>query len=141
MTDLCLLAAVAGQTIAIPACAVEGVVDVTDVTPVPRTAPHVLGLTAARSKIVTLIDVAAALGEAPLEPAGRAIVAVVDGHRYAFRVDSVDEAMLLPPPIPLAGTLRQGWRKAVIGRVELGETFALLLDLKFLSAPEGFDTA
>ena len=131
MTELFLLARVAGEVIALPACGVEGVVDIVDVTPVPRTPPHVIGLAAVRSRIVTLIDVAIAVGETPLAPLGCAIIASVDGHRYALRVDTAEDALPLASASPIAeGQLRLGWRGAAIGRLQIGDRFALLLDVE-----------
>lgn len=139
MTELFLLARVAGQSIALHASHVEGVVDIESVTPVPCTPPHVIGLAAVRSQVVTLIDVACALGELPLEPIGRAVVTMIDGHRYALRVDAVDDVVLLPAAVPIKRTqITPGWRDAVLGRLQVGDAFALLLDPARIVSPSLF---
>ena len=66
MTELFLIAHVAGRGVAIPASLVDSVVDIADVVRVPRADPCVRGLAALRSRVVTVIDTGLALGLAPL---------------------------------------------------------------------------
>ena len=76
MDSLKLIARIAGQRIALTADAVESVVEIEAITPVPLAPPHVAGLAALRSRVLTVIDSYAALelGQSPrdgLMPGGR----------------------------------------------------------------------
>ncbi|HWU73325.1 MAG TPA: chemotaxis protein CheW, partial [Sphingomonas sp.] len=82
--QLFLIAHIAGRGVAIDSAQVESVVDIGAVIPTPRAAPHIRGLAALRSRVVTVIDTHAALGLPKLAIAGsRAVITVVDGHHYA----------------------------------------------------------
>ena len=67
------------------------------ITPVPRAAAHVAGLSALRSRVLTVIDCMRSLelGTADRQ-AGILEGAVVelDGHHYALIVDSVDDVRM-----------------------------------------------
>ena len=56
MNELLLIVTIAGQRVALPADAVESVVELDTLIPVPRAAPHVAGLSALRSRVLTVID-------------------------------------------------------------------------------------
>ena len=136
MTNLVLLAHVGTQTIAVDAKRVKAVVDIASVVPVPFSAPHILGLAAIRSQVLTVIDCSCALGHEPSTSTGRALVMIVDGHRYALRVDAVDDVVAaeiaevtkLAPMVP-------AWARAAIGCVDLGDRFAVLVDPAQLVVP------
>ena len=59
MEQLYLLATLAGARIAVDASEVEAVVKLTEISPVPGMGVHVAGLSALRSRVLTIIDVAA----------------------------------------------------------------------------------
>jgi len=59
MEKLYLLATLAGTRIAVEAGEVEAVVKLTEISPVPGMGAHVAGLSALRSRVLTVIDVAA----------------------------------------------------------------------------------
>ena len=61
MADLLLVVRLAGRRVAFPAAEVEGVVELEGLTPAPGAAPHVAGLSALRSRVLTVIDGLAAL--------------------------------------------------------------------------------
>ena len=61
MEALKLIARIADQQVAISADTVESVVEVEAITPVPLAAPHIAGLAALRSRVLTIIDSYAAL--------------------------------------------------------------------------------
>lgn len=129
MTELFLLAELADQRVAFPASEIDSIVDIESVTQIPLTPPHVVGLAAVRSQIVTVIDVAVALNESPVGPCGRAVIVVVDGHRYALRVAGVDDITQLPAVLPIdRGQVRASWRYAASGALDVNGRFALLLD-------------
>lgn len=129
MTELYVLASVGGQQIAFDATRVEAVVDIAMVVPVPLSADHVLGLAAIRSQVVTVIDCSAVVALAPVAPTGRAIVTAVDGHRYALRVEQVDDVVsgavrLADTQAPLDGR----WAGISEAVVDIGGAFAVVID-------------
>ncbi len=137
MTDtLYLIVSVHGQRIVLPADNVESVVEVDAVTPVPRVAPHIAGLFALRSRVLTVIDAAAALGLRPplLVPAMPAVIVIADGHPYAVLVDEVHDVMMAGPPTAPPALLEGGWAAAALGMVESGEDAYLLVDPAWLVA-------
>ena len=56
MNELLLVVTIAGERVALSAAAVESVVELDTLIPVPRAAPHVAGLSALRSRVLTVID-------------------------------------------------------------------------------------
>lgn len=129
MSDpLYLIGAIAGRPVAIDAALVDSVVDLTDVQPVLGAGPAILGLAALRSRVLTVVDCAAALGLADATPppgrqAGRAlptIVLMIDGYLYGFVLDHVDDVIAADRPIRLAGAPLGGpWTAATTGVVEV----------------------
>ena len=131
MTELLLIITIAGERVAIPAAGVESVVEIEAITPVPRAAPHVAGLSALRSRVLTVIDCFASLelGSAVASGAREAIVVQADGHPYALLVDEVEDVVEREGQIrPLRSSLRGGWRRVAIGMVEVGDDLLLLID-------------
>ena len=137
MAELLLIARLAGRRIAFPAAKVEAVVELEGVTPAPCAAPHVAGLAALRSRVLTVIDGLAAL-ELPRvgEGAARdAIVVPCDGHSYALIVEEVEDVVEADGPrAPLAAPVGAGWDRVAIGTVEVNEELFLLIDPYLLIA-------
>jgi purine-binding chemotaxis protein CheW len=131
MADLLLIVRLAGRRIALPARDVEAVVELDGLTPVPGAAAHVAGLSALRSRVLTVIDSRASLG---LEPDGQgglaeAIVVPSGGHTYALLVDQVEDvveaqAEAAPVKAPPGG----GWERIATGMIEAGGDLLLLVD-------------
>jgi purine-binding chemotaxis protein CheW len=134
MAHLYLIAQIAGRTVAIDSDQVESVVDIGEVTAIPRAAEHVRGLAALRSRVVTVVDTQSALG---LEPSGaearRAVITLIDGHHYALLVDALDDVAPFDL-LPLAGgvALNSAWRAAGRGIVERDGEPILAIDLASL---------
>jgi purine-binding chemotaxis protein CheW len=131
MDALKLIARIAGQQIALPAGVVGSVVEVDAITPVPLAAPHVAGLAALRSRVLTIIDSYAALdlGFAPREGILQAVVVTIDNHAYGLLVDEVEDVVSIEgDPEPLHAGLTSGWAHAAIGIVEHDGKAILLLD-------------
>jgi purine-binding chemotaxis protein CheW len=129
MTELFLIAHVAGRGVAIPADRVDSVVDLSEVVAVPRSASVVRGLAALRSRVVTVVDTGLALGLAPLARTARAVITKVDGHHYAFLVDSLEDvASFERRPLPSGTSLQAGWRSAAGGIIERDGEPLLVLD-------------
>lgn len=131
MDELKLIARIAGQRIALPASAVESVVEVDAITPVPLAAPHIAGLAALRSRVLTVIDSYAALelGQSPRDGLLQAVVVTCDNHLYGLLVDEVEDvASIGGEPSPLHAGLSRGWSRMAIGLIEHGGHAILLLD-------------
>ena len=138
MAHLYLIAQIAGRAVAIDSNQVESVVDIGEVTAVPRASSHVRGLAALRSRVVTVVDTQAALGLAGVNDARRAVITLVDGHHYAMLVDALDDVAPFDL-LPLEGgvALEAAWRGAGRGLVERDGEPILAIDLAGLVPGHG----
>jgi purine-binding chemotaxis protein CheW len=137
MSELLLIATIAGERVAIPAADVESVVEIEAITPVPRSPGHVFGLASLRSRVLTVIDCCASLelGTAPERTAHEAIVIEVDGHPYALLVDRVEDVLEYPGKVrPIRTSVSAGWRRVATGMVETEDGLMLLIDSNALLA-------
>ena len=137
-----LLAHVAGRAIAVPAEAVDSVVDITEIVSAPRSHPAVRGLAALRSRVVTVIDTWQVLGMPPGPPeATRAILTVIDGHYHAVLVDTLEDvAPLEIGPVPAGLALGQRWSSVVTGASERDGEPLLVIDLtRLIGSLTAFD--
>lgn len=136
METLYLIASIAGQRVALPAEAVESVVEVEDITPVPLVAPHVSGLFALRSRVLTIIDPLAALGlgRHRLEGQMQAVIVECDGHPYGLLVEEVEDVVTAGAVVPSRSPLGRGWSRASLGMIEHDGRSLLLLDPAVLVA-------
>jgi len=134
MNGLYLIAHLAGRTVAIAAEQVESVVDLGQVTPVPRASRGVRGLAALRSRVVTVIDSYAMLGlAAPDTDSRRAVVTKVDGHHYAMMVDALEDVAVFDQQPLTGGIACDGeWAHAARGVVTRDGEPILVLDLTAL---------
>lgn len=137
MAELLLIVRLAGRRIALPAREIEAVVELEGLTPVPGAPAHVAGLSALRSRVLTVIDSRASLGFAPdAAPGGvEAIVVPSGGHTYALLVEQIEDVIeaasetgtVQAPPGP-------GWDRVAKGVVEAGGDLLLLADPHLLIA-------
>lgn len=134
MSDLVLLVRIAGRLVAFDADDVHSVIDIDDVSPVPHAPPHVLGLSALRSRTVTVIDPAAAAGimqDESCSPCGRAVAVESGPHLYALRVEEAEDvATRIGEPVPVAADIGAGWRRAARSMQETAQGPALLGDVQ-----------
>ena len=130
MAELLLIARLAGRRIAFPASEVEAVVELEGLTPAPRAAAHVAGLSALRSRVLTVIDGVAALEVGRSGETGRdAIVIPSGGHGYALMVEEVEDVIEAEaPPSPVKAPLGAGWDRVALGTVEAEGELYLLVD-------------
>lgn len=147
MADLILIVRIAGERVAIPTADVESVVEIESVMPVPRAAPHVAGLAALRSRVLTVIDCAASLQPgARMERVRDAMVVVADGHPYALLVDGVEDVVEASGEAgPLPAALGGGWSRVGRAMVEAEGELLLQIDVRALiegaAAPAARETA
>ena len=139
MTELLLIAMIAGERVAIPGADVESVVEIEGVTPVPQAPPHVAGLAALRSRVLTVIDSRASLelGTSDTGQSREAIVIEVDGYAYALLVETVEDVIEHSGKVrPIRTSVAPCWRRVATGMVETESGFMLLIDaISILSGP------
>lgn len=143
MAELFLVVSIAGERVAIRSADVESVIEVETVTPVPGAAPHVAGLTALRSRVLTAIDCRAALE--PGQHVARvrdALFVNVEGHSYALLVDAVEDVVegstaIAAAPAGLSG----GWGRVASGCVVTAGGLLLVTDPAALVVGPGVEAA
>ena len=132
MTDLLLILSIAGQKVALRALEVQSVIEIDALIPVPCAPPHVAGLAALRSRVLTVIDPQFALGlsqRMTRDPAIQAVVVVHDGHAYALMLDAVhDVTEARSVPTPMHTRLQGNWAEMSHGMVETDYGPLLLVD-------------
>ena len=122
MNQLLLVVNIAGQMVALRAGDVQSVIELDSLIAVPRAPAHIAGLSALRSRLLTVIDCQRSLG---MESSGNrnagAVAAVVmhDSHAYALMLDGVqDVTEAWSEPSPVRAELGDGWDRVTIGMVE-----------------------
>ena len=136
--ELLLIVTVAGERVALPAAAVESVVELDTLIPVPRAAPHVAGLSALRSRVLTVIDCRQSLDMGVTDCSDgirEAAVVEFDGHHYALIVDLVEDVVeALSDPAPVRASMGEGWERVAKGMVDTENGPLLLVDIAALIA-------
>ena len=138
MNELLLIVTVAGSRVALPAAAVESVVELDTLIPVPRAPAHVAGLSALRSRVLTVIDCRRSLELGTTESVDgirEAAVVEIEGHHYALIVDVVEDVVeALSDPSAVRAAMGAGWERVSKGMVETEEGPLLLVDIEKLIA-------
>ena len=138
MNELLLVVTIGGQRVAFPADAVESVVELDTLIPVPRAAPHVAGLSALRSRVLTVIDCMRSLELGATESVGgvrEAAVVELDGHHYALLVDLVEDVVeARSHPAPVRAAMGPGWERVSSGMVETEAGPLLVVNIAALIA-------
>lgn len=142
MNELLLIVSIAGSRVALPAADVESVVEIDTLIPVPRSPSHLAGLSALRSRVLTVIDCQRSLelGSTDLTDGElhEAAVVELDGHNYALTVDAVEDVVeALSEPSPIRGAMGDGWERVSKGMVETEEGPILLVDIAAVIAGPG----
>ena len=144
MNQLLLIVSVAGSRVAFPAAKVESVVELDALSPVPRAPSHVAGLSALRSRVLTVIDCQRSLelGSTDLGGLREAAVVEVEGHHYALTVDAVEDVVeALSDPVPVRAAMGAGWERVGLGIIETDEGPLLLINIDALIAGPPSDRA
>lgn len=122
MSELLLVVSIAGRRIALRAAEVHSVIELDAPSPIPRAPSHVAGLSALRSRVLTVIDCRRSLELEPrAEPDDKpkAAVAEFEGHLYALLVDEVEDVVEARSDCsPLRTLLGHGWDRAALGMIE-----------------------
>ena len=137
MAGLFLIAAIAGERVAILAADVHSVAEIEAVTPVPRAPAHVAGLASIRSRVLTVIDSAAAIGFCPAacgSGSRQAVVVESDGHSYALLVDQVDDVTEVPTTLEIRSPLAPAWASVATAMIEVEDSLLLVVDVRALIA-------
>ena len=138
MSALLLVVTIAGERVALAADAVESVVELDTLISVPRAAPHIAGLSALRSRVLTVVDCRRSLELGSSECATgirEAAVVELDGHHYALIVDLVEDVVeALSEPAPVRAAMGPGWERVALGLVETETGPLLLVDVAALVA-------
>ncbi len=138
MSSLLLVVTIGGQRVALPSDAVESVVELDTLIPVPRAAPHVAGLSALRSRVLTVIDCMRSLELGTTDCSNgirEAAVVELDGHHYALIVDLVEDVVeALSDPTPMRAAMGEGWERVSAGLVETESGPLLMVDVAALIA-------
>lgn len=131
MSELFLILVVAGQRVALQASKVESVVELDGLTPVPGVPAHIAGLAALRSRVLTVVDPYASLGQSrPDGVVQEAVVIKKDGHPYALLVDAVHDVVDAPGgTLPVQTALAPAWARLSAGLVEVDGQVMILLDI------------
>lgn len=131
MNNLYLIVTIAGNRVALPATAVESVVEIDRIDPVPLVADHVAGLFALRSRVMTVIDSRASvgLGHFTWEGSAEAVIINCDGHGYAILVENVDDVVEVKAAVaPSRAVLSAGWSRVSAGTIEVYGEALLVVD-------------
>ena len=137
MNTLLLVVTIGGERVALPAAAVESVVEL-DTLIRPRAAPHIAGLSALRSRVLTVVDCMRSLelGATDCSDGIReAAVVELDGHHYALIVDLVEDVVdAQSDPMPVRAAMEAGWARVSQGMIETEIGPLLLVDVAALVA-------
>lgn len=122
MSGLLLVVSIAARRIALRAAEVHSVIELEALSPIPRAPIHVAGLSALRSRVLTVIDCRRSLELDPrVDPDDKPKAAVVEfeGHLYALLVDEVEDVVEARSDCtPLRSALGHGWDRAALGMIE-----------------------
>jgi purine-binding chemotaxis protein CheW len=133
MAELLLVVTIGGERVALPAAAVESVVELDALSPVPRAPAHVAGLSALRSRVLTVIDCMRSLELGATDCSDgiyEAAVVELDGHHYALIVDLVEDVVeAMSEPVTLRAAMGEGWERVSKGMVETEQGPLLLVDI------------
>jgi purine-binding chemotaxis protein CheW len=114
---------------------VREIIKITDITPVPKAPPAVLGVIDLRGKIVPIIDLKEelALVKSPLADINLVIVTETTGKLVGLKVDAVNEVLKIEnsaieetPAVSISGDLKN----AFFGMAKVDKKVIILVDLK-----------
>ncbi|MBV7255181.1 chemotaxis protein CheW [Pacificimonas sp. WHA3] len=126
----------AGTSLGIDVKAVQDVVRLGSITPVPRAADWIAGMMNLRGHIVTAINMRARMNLPPADPDARQMCVVVNlgPEAYSLIVDSVGEVISVTEDQrePEPATLDSHWRSVSRGVVRLPTQLLIEIDIEHL---------
>lgn len=144
MNELLVMARIAGKRAAFRAVEVQSVIEIEGISPIPRAPDFITGLTAMRSRSLTVVDCRKSLGlSVETAPGVRAAVVEVEGHLYALQVDQVEDvAEARSDPEPVSGGFGDAWQRVSLGMVETDDGPAVLIDVgRMIAGPPAIHSA
>ncbi|MCM8556932.1 chemotaxis protein CheW [Sphingomicrobium sediminis] len=137
--DLLLIVTIGDSRVALDASEIESVIELEALSPVPRAPHHIAGLSALRSRVLTVIDCKRALGLGETDFSDGSIheaaVVEIESHHYALSVDTVEDVIESgSEPKPVRAAMGKGWERVARGMVETPEGPLLLVDIEKLIA-------
>lgn len=137
MSELLVLAIIAGKRCAFRASDVGSIIEAGAIAPVPRAPEQVVGITALRSQAMTVIDCRTAIGEQPSAYPSDNHLAVVEvaGYSYALQVDMIDDVTNSQSELtPVPGGSGKQWNRVGQGMMETDRGPVLLIDVSQIIA-------
>lgn len=131
MESLYLLGVAGAVRFAMPASIVESVVTLGAVVPVPLSPPSIAGVSALRSRVITVVDVVAAIhgGEAALADRLSTIIVTLGGHLYGLVVDDIHDVIShSAEPERFGAALDSGWQRVSTGIIEVEGSAVVVID-------------
>lgn len=139
MDNLYLIARIADTRVALRSRAIESVVPLGDAVDVPGAPPHIAGLFALRSRVLTIIDPHVVLGLPPSTAATRQRVIILEiaGHGYALLADEIEDVCFIESgEEPAKGRLSNGWSRLAEAVIEHDGAVLLVVDpARLVAAP------
>lgn len=138
MSQLFLIAEIAGTEVAISSDTIESVVRLGDLVDVPKCDPLVTGIFALRSRVLTLLDCQFPITGKSVKPVADSYVVVVNlaGHSYGLAVDAVrDVVSITPQAIKPAPKLDSRWARISHSIVEIEGRILMIVSPELLLAP------
>ena len=132
MNSSLLVVRILGQRVAVSTDRIRSVIELGNIIPAPRAPRYIVGLTTLRSRTLTVIDTACALGlqDVP-QPARLALVVERDGCGYALLVDEIENVVTGETgPCPKGIDLLPGWQRAAQGSLLTESGNVLIIDLE-----------
>ena len=125
------------ETFGVDILAVREIVKAQEITTVPGSTDHVLGIINLRGKIISVMDLAGrlGLGTASVDRASRILVVDLDDFTVGFLVDAATEVLKLadesidPAPEELKNTIRDDYLEGV---GKLDDRLVIILNLRHL---------
>jgi purine-binding chemotaxis protein CheW len=132
MSELLVQFELQGELVAIRASEVESVIEIDEVVPVPLTSSRIAGLTALRSKVLTLLSCDNDTAPCPASTSAkrRAIVVTRDGQSYGILTNRVVGGVpMLSPAVPFGEGVHDPSLRAIAqGVTETPDGPVLLID-------------
>lgn len=117
-----LVVSIAGRRVALPTAEILSVIELESLVQVPRAPTQIAGLTALRSRVLTVIDCACIVDGKPSPRTGAnglAVVINIDDHGYALMVEDVQDVTTAADELDeVMADLGGNWSGCALGMAE-----------------------